>query len=114
MVKYLGVDDNFYTREVMHLLMQAAIHRIHKPGCKFEIMVCFVEGQGAGKSKFSRFLSIEDEWFSDDLKRLDDDNIYRKLQGHWFIEMSEMIATASVRNIEDIKYICQPSIMFVV
>lgn len=103
MVKYLGVDDNFYAREVMHLLMQAAIHRIQKPGCKFEIMVCFVGGQGAGKSTFSRFLALDDEWFSDDLKRLDDDNIYRKLQGHWFIEMSEMIATASARSIEDIK-----------
>lgn len=103
MVKYLGVDDNFYTREVIHLLMQASICRIHKPGCKFEIMVCFVGGQGAGKSTFSRFLALEDEWFSDDLKRLEDDNIYRKLQGHWFIEMSEMIATASARSIEDIK-----------
>ena len=23
-----------------------------------------------------------DEWFSDDLKKLDDENVYRKLQGH--------------------------------
>ena len=37
------------------------------------------------------------------LRRLDDDNVYRKLQGHWIIEMSEMIATANAKSIEEIK-----------
>ncbi len=60
-------------------------------------------GQGAGKSTFFRFLAVRDEWFSDDLRKLDDDNVYRKLQGHWIIEMSEMIATANAKSIEDIK-----------
>ena len=45
----------------------------------------------------------KDEWFSDDLRKLDDDNVYRKLQGHWIIEMSEMIATANAKSIEEIK-----------
>ena len=40
---------------------------------------------------------------SDDLKRIDDDNVYRKMQGHWIIEMSEMIATANAKSIEEIK-----------
>ena len=101
--KYLGADQCEYTTEVMLLLMQAAIHRIYDPGCKFEIMVCLVGGQGAGKSSFIRLLAIDDEWFSDDLRRLDDDNVYRKLQGHWIIEMSEMIATANAKSIEEIK-----------
>ena len=81
--KYLGADQCEYTTEVMLLLMQAAIHRIYDPGCKFEIMVCLVGGQGVGKSSFFRLLAIDDEWFSDDLSKLGDDNIYRKLQGHW-------------------------------
>ena len=38
-----------------------------------------------------------------DLRKLDDDNVYRKLQGHWIIEMSEMIATANAKSIEEIK-----------
>ncbi len=58
---------------------------------------------GTGKSTFLRFLAINDEWFSDDLKRIDDENVYRKLQGHWIIEMSEMIATVNAKSIEDIK-----------
>lgn len=101
--KYLGADESDYTEAVMKLLMLGAISRIYEPGCKFEIMVCLVGGQGAGKSTFFRFLAMEDEWFSDDLKKLDDENIYRKLQNHWIIEMSEMSATINARSIEDIK-----------
>jgi predicted P-loop ATPase len=37
------------------------------------------------------------------LRKLDDDNVYRKLQGHWIIEMSEMMATANAKSIEEIK-----------
>ena len=68
-----------------------------------ERMLCLVGGQGAGKSTFFRLLAVKDEWFSDDLKKIDDDNVYRKMQGHWIIEMSEMIATANAKSIEDIK-----------
>lgn len=44
--KYLGADQGEYTTEIMLLLMQAAIHRIYDPGCKFEIMVCLVDRTG--------------------------------------------------------------------
>ena len=101
--RFLGADDNEYTREIMRLLMLAAIRRIYEPGCKFEIMVCLVGGQGAGKSTFFRFLAVNDEWFTDDLKRMDDENVYSKMQGHWIIEMSEMLATVNAKSIEDIK-----------
>lgn len=103
MPRFLGADDNEYTREVMRLLMMAAVCRIYEPGCKFEIMVCLVGGQGAGKSTFFRFLAVNDEWFTDDLKRMDDENVYSKMQGHWIIEMSEMLATVNAKSIEDIK-----------
>ena len=41
--------------------------------------------------------------FSDDLKKLDDDRVYLKLQGHWIIEMSEMLATSNAKSIEEIR-----------
>ncbi len=87
----------------MKLFLLGAISRAFQPGCKFEIMLCLVGGQGAGKSTFFRLLAVRDEWFSDDLRKLDDDNVYRKLQGHWIIEMSEMMATANAKSIEEIK-----------
>ena len=100
---FLGADSDQYTYEALRLFMLGAISRVFKPGCKFEVMLCLVGGQGAGKSTFFRLLAVKDEWFSDDLKKIDDDNVYRKMQGHWIIEMSEMIATANARSIEDIK-----------
>lgn len=101
--RFLGSEENEYNYEALKLFMMGAIKRVFKPGCKFENMLCLVGGQGAGKSTFFRFMAIRDEWFSDDLKRLDDENVYRKLQGHWIIEMSEMIATANAKSIEEIK-----------
>ena len=100
---FLGADADDYTCEALKLFLLGAIHRAFCPGCKFEVMLCLVGGQGAGKSTFFRLLAAKDEWFSDDLRKLDDDNVYRKLQGHWIIEMSEMIATANAKSIEEIK-----------
>ena len=100
---FLGSDESEYNYEVLKLFMLGCINRVFHPGCKFETMMTLVGGQGAGKSTFFRFMAIKDEWFSDDLRNLDDENIYRKLQGHWIIEMSEMIATASAKSIEEIK-----------
>ena len=100
---FLGADSDQYTYEALRLFLLGAIHRAFCPGCKFEVMLCLVGGQGAGKSTFFRLLAVKDDWFSDDLKKLDDENVYRKLQGHWIMEMSEMIATANARSIEEIK-----------
>ena len=100
---FLGADTDEYTCQSLRLFLLGAIHRAFRPGCKFEVMLCLVGGQGAGKSTFFRLLAVRDEWFSDDLRKLDDDNVYRKLQGHWIIEMSEMIATANAKSIEEIK-----------
>ena len=101
--RFLGADADDYTYEAMRLFLLGAISRAFRPGCKFEIMLCLVGGQGAGKSSFFRLLAVQDDWFSDDLKKLDDENVYRKMQGHWLIEMSEMIATANAKSIEEIK-----------
>ena len=100
---FLGAEADEYTFQALRLFLLGAIHRAFHPGCKFEVMLCLVGGQGAGKSTFFRLLAGKNEWFSDDLRKLDDENVYRKLQGHWIIEMSEMIATANAKSIEEIK-----------
>lgn len=101
--RFLGSEESEYTYECLRLFMLGAISRVFKPGCKFEVMLCLVGGQGAGKSSFFRLLAVKDEWFSDDLKKIDDDNVYRKIQSHWIIEMSEMLATANAKSIEETK-----------
>ena len=53
--------------------------------------------------KVVRVVSHDETLVPDDLRKLDDENVYRKLQGHWIIEMSEMMATANAKSIEEIK-----------
>lgn len=74
---FLGADTDNFTYHSLRLFLLGAIHRAFCPGCKFEVMLCLVGGQGAGKSTFFRLLAVKDEWFSDDLRKLDDDNVYR-------------------------------------
>ncbi len=100
---FFGVEKTELTGEAMKLFMLGAVSRVYKPGIKFEISLCIVGEQGAGKSTFFRFLAIKDEYFSDDLKRLDDDKIVVKIQGHWIMEMPEMLATLNSRLVEEIK-----------
>ena len=100
---FLGADVSDYNEACLKVFMLGAVKRIFQPGCKFELMLVLTGSQGAGKSTFLRFLAIRDEWFSDDLKRLDDEKIYQRLAGHWLLEMTEMVATANAKSIEDIK-----------
>lgn len=100
---FLGAEQNDYVYEVFKLFLLGAISRVFHPGCKFDYMLCLVGGQRAGKSTLFRFLSLEDEYFTDDLKRLDDEKIYSRLQGHWVIEMSEMLAMVNAKSVEELK-----------
>lgn len=100
---FLGAGTDDLTYECFKVFLLGALRRIYHPGCKFEIMLCLIGDQGVGKSSFFRHLALKDEWFSDDLKHLDDENVYRKMQGHWIIEMAEMLGTASAKSVEEIK-----------
>ena len=57
---FLGADADDYTYEALKLFLLGAISRAFQPGCKFEIMLCLVGGQGAGKSTFFRLLAVRD------------------------------------------------------
>ncbi len=39
----------------------------YEPGIKYDIMLCLVGSQGAGKSAFFKYLAIKEESFSDNL-----------------------------------------------
>ena len=43
---FLGADADDYTYEALKLFLLGAISRAFQPGCKFEIMLCLVGGQG--------------------------------------------------------------------
>ena len=87
---------------------------MYEPGVKYDIMLCLVGGQGTGKSTFFRYLAIKDEWFTDDMKRIDDKKVYEYLQGHWIVEMSEMNAVANAKSIEETKSFLSGRRIFIV
>ena len=76
----MGADTSDLTYECMKLFLLGGINRAFHKGCKFDVMFCLVGSQGAGKSTFARFLAFKDEWFSDDLKNINDENVFRKCQ----------------------------------
>lgn len=101
---FFGVEPSEMSYEALKIFMLGAVCRVFNPGCKFEVMFCLVgPTQGTGKSTFMRFLAIKDDWFTDDIKHLDDERIFQKLQGHWICELPEMLAAINARNVEDIK-----------
>ena len=100
---FLGAEVGDTNEKYLRTFMLGAVNRVFHPGCKFELMLVLVGGQGAGKTTFIRFLALEPEWFTDDVSKLDDKEIYHRLNGHWICEISEMVATANAKSIEEIK-----------
>ncbi|WP_051197504.1 VapE domain-containing protein [Butyrivibrio sp. MB2005] len=100
---FLGAEETELNYEALKLFMLGTISRVYDPGHKFDYMLCLVGGQGAGKSTFLRFLATKDRYFTDDVKKLDGDDVFEKLQGHVIIEMAEMLAAMKAANAEEVK-----------
>ena len=100
---FLGVKKTELATESLKVFMLGAIARVFNPGSKFELMLCLAGGQGAGKSTFLRYLAMEDCYFTDDIKKLDDDRVFQRLQGHWIVEMPEMLAILNAKRVEETK-----------
>lgn len=100
---FLGAEINDYNENCLKIFMFGAVNRVFHPGCKFELMFVLVGGQGAGKTTFIRYLAMNDDWFSDDIRNINDEKVFHRLNGHWIMEMSEMVATANAKSIEEIK-----------
>lgn len=98
LVKYLGAEDNAYTREVTRKTLVAAISRIYTPGIKFDTTLVLVGKQGIGKSTL--FAKLGGQFFSDSLSISDmkDKTAAEKLQGYWIIEIGEL---AGIRKVDE-------------
>ena len=100
---FLGADICDYNENCLRIFMAGAIKRVFEPGSKFELMLVLTGSQGAGKSTFFRFLAGREEWFTDDVRNLSDEKVFTRLRGHWFVELSEMVATNNAKSLEEIK-----------
>lgn len=95
--------DEFHATAAL-LLFHGLICRAFKPGCKFDL--CFILAnpkQGTGKSTFSRYLAIDDRWYTDtaiDVSKPAD--AYRVERGHWVVELGELQAFKG-KGVEELK-----------
>ena len=100
--KYLGCEDNDYTREVARLIFAGGIARLYDNGCKFDFMPIFQGKQGSGKSSFIRWLAINDSWFKE-VNDIDGQEGKEAVEGAWICEISELLALTKSREVEAVK-----------
>lgn len=90
LIRYLGAEDNEYTRAVTLIHLCAGYKRIYFPGIKYDQILILNGPQGIGKSTIILLLSMG--FYSDCLTVFDmnDKTAAEKLQGVWFHEISEL------------------------
>ncbi|HEX8341978.1 MAG TPA: VapE domain-containing protein [Tepidisphaeraceae bacterium] len=91
LVTYGGAEDTEFNRAVGPLVLVAAVRRVREPGCKFDEMLVLESAQGQGKSTALRVLSVNDDWFTDDLPLGGDTKRQIEgLSGRWIVEAGEL------------------------
>lgn len=101
--KWLKCVDNDYTREVSRLIFAGGIHRLYKPGCKFDdVPILIGKRQGEGKSTFVRWLAMCDEWFTE-VNEFDGQKGMEALEGAWICELGELLALTKAKEVEAVK-----------
>jgi len=90
LIDYLGAEDTKYVRDITKKTLTAAIARVYQPGIKFDHMLVLCGPQGIGKSTF--WQKIARGWYSNSITLSDmkDKTAAEKLQGIWFMEVSEL------------------------
>lgn len=102
-VKWLKCENSAYTREVTRLVFAGGIHRLYNPGCKFDD-VCVLVGtaQGEGKSTFTRWLALQDDYFTE-VTEMDGQKGIEAIEGAWICEISELLALTKTKDVEAVK-----------
>lgn len=100
--KYLGAEDNLYTRTVSRKMFVGAVARVMQPGIKFDTALVLIGPQGCGKSSF--IAALGGEWYSESFGKLDKGNqAVENIQGVWLMEIPELAAFKNA-EVEDIKH----------
>lgn len=87
---YLGAEDIPFVRVVGRKFLISAIARAMKPGCKVDTMLVLEGKQGIGKSQTLQALA--EPWVLEELSDMKSKDSKQEIQGHWFVEVSELDA----------------------
>lgn len=87
--RYLGCENNAYTRAVSRLMMVAAVTRIYEPGHKFDFCPIIEGKQGLRKSTFIKVLAKN--WFGELTNEFENKNkAVESMLGKWMLEIPEL------------------------
>lgn len=90
LVRYFGVPDTAYHRQIARMALVASVVRIFEPGHKFDFAIIIQGLQGVGKSTFIKFL-YSTEWFGEiDCDLSDRQAVAEQIAGKWGLELPEM------------------------
>ena len=90
LIRYLGVEDTAYHREVIKWKMVASVARIFEPGHKFDYAIILQGATGIRKSSFIRSL-YGGEWFGEIDCNLDNkQEVAETVAGKWVLELPEL------------------------
>ena len=103
LIKWMKAEDSPYTREVSRLIFAGGIHRLYRPGCKFDYMPVLIgTKQGEGKSTIVRWLNMCDEYFGE-VTDFEGQRGIEALEGVWICEVSELLACNRAKELEAVK-----------
>lgn len=101
--KYLGAEDNDYTRKINRVWLLQLVNRLVNPGAKADIVPILIGKQGLGKSTLARRLAYCDDYFSDSLRdMMGNKDELSKLAGKSIVELGELNSMRK-SSIEDTK-----------
>lgn len=89
MHKYLGAEDNDYTRAVGLKVLVACVKRVYEPGCKFDYITVLEGSQRTGKSTAWEILASK-PWFGDSAIDITKEWSIMKTFGKLMYEWGEM------------------------
>lgn len=93
LIKYLHAADTPYVREVSRLIFAGGIHRLYRPGTKFDVVPILIGlSQGEGKSTVLRLLAIHDRFYTETRNLSGDQKAIESIQGVWIVEIGELAA----------------------
>lgn len=88
--RYCGAEDAPFTRMAGRKWMISAVARAMSPGCQADYMLILEGPQGIGKSKAASILG--GQWFTDDMRNIENKDASAVVARYWIIEFSEMKA----------------------